>query len=1227
MHPLATQRLEQLSDDELSDENIRAATRLGAPFKVRHVEPNRFQVEVARRFADQAGSTKALVSQRDIRAEVARELFQAEHGRLPADERELAAAIAKLSRPPAQPVAGYDLTFSPVKSVSALWAVADPQIAAVIERAHQAAVGDALSFIENHVLYAREGPQGVRQVNVRGLVAAAFTHRDSRSGDPDLHTHVAVANKVQTLQGRWLSIDGRVLFKAVVATSETYNTALEDHLRDMLGVRFAERSDLDPRKPAVREIVGVDQGLIVRWSARRQVIKNRSAELSIQFQHDHGRPPTPVEALRLAQQATLETRQRKHQPRSLSEQRTTWHADATLALGGPEAVQAMISQALHPTPTASYLPIDGAWVSRMARMVLAAIEERRSTWQSWHVRAEALRQVRVAEVPSKIVDRLVDDVVAEVLNLRSVSLAPADDAAIAQPAALRRSDGSSVYTVAGSDLFTSARILAAEQRLVAHASHTDGRTVDGAIVELALLEQAANGITLDAGQAALVRSMSLSGARLQLAIAPAGTGKTTALRALTQAWIDSGGDVLGLAPSAAAAAQLRDNTGAPTDTLAKLTWSIDHGELPDWALDVGRSTLVIIDEAGMADTLSLDTAVDFIVRCGGSVRLIGDDQQLAAIGAGGVLRDIQTVHGAHRLTELHRFIDPAEAAASLALRDGRPEALGFYLDRQRVHVGEPTTTIEQLFAAWRADRDRGLDTIMLASTRDLVSQLNQRARSYRLNKTLPGREVQLADGNRASAGDVIITRQNDRRIRISGTDWVKNGDRWTILHVTDTGALKVRHASSGRIVTLPLGYVATATQLGYATTVHTAQGVTVDAMHGMATGAESRQLLYTMLTRGSTANHLYLPVVGDGDPHAILQPENIELRTATELLEQILARDATAASATTLRREQRDPAVQLGHATARYLDALHVAAEHLAGPRLIADLDSEADQLINGLTNEAVWPALRGRLLLLTADYTDPVAALRDAAQLRELDSAADCAAVLNRRLDDTPLHNPAAPMPWLPGIPARIATDPDWGPYLAARARLIIDLADQVRTAGRADAPFWVAERRFPPSADLVAEIQVWRAAMQVQPADLRPTGPIQSSLLARTLQLRLDKQLVAADNAQDQQWAGLLTQHVPNVIKDSFLPALVHRLGNLDRAGYDATTLVRSAAAKGPLPDDHPAAALWWRILDELPQRPPNNSEHPTPALAGPGASRFRRGPYRPTQGPRTHGPPPPR
>ena len=196
-----------------------------------------------------------------------------------------------------------------------------------------------------------------------------------------------------------------------------------------------------------------------------------------------------------------------------------------------------------------------------------------------------------------------------------------------------------------------------------------------------------------------------SGARLQLAIAPAGAGKTTAMRALTLAWTQDGGQVLGLAPSAAAAAVLGEQTGIRTDTLAKLTWSLRHGDLPDWAAAVGPSTLLIIDEAGMADTLTLDAAVQFAIDRGASVRLVGDDQQLAAIGAGGVLRDIKQTHGALHLAELHRFTNPAEAAASLALREGKPEALNFYLDHGRVHVGDIAKTTEDAFTAWaRTDR-------------------------------------------------------------------------------------------------------------------------------------------------------------------------------------------------------------------------------------------------------------------------------------------------------------------------------------------------------------------------------------------------------------------------------------------------------------------------------------------------------------------------------------------
>jgi ATP-dependent exoDNAse (exonuclease V) alpha subunit len=219
---------------------------------------------------------------------------------------------------------------------------------------------------------------------------------------------------------------------------------------------------------------------------------------------------------------------------------------------------------------------------------------------------------------------------------------------------------------------------------------------------------------------------------------------------------------------------------------------------------------VIIDEAGMADTLTLDTAVQFAINRGASVRLVGDDQQLAAIGAGGVLRDIKHTHGALRLTELHRFTDPAEAAASLALREGNPEALDFYLDHGRVHVGDLATTTQAAFTAWVSDRAAGLDTIMIAPTRNLAAELNRHARAHRVDHSPTASEVALADGNRASVGDVIITRANDRRLRLTPTDWVKNGDRWTIIQVGQAN-LTVRHTRSHHTVRLPADYVATST--------------------------------------------------------------------------------------------------------------------------------------------------------------------------------------------------------------------------------------------------------------------------------------------------------------------------------------------------------------------------------------------------------------------------------
>lgn len=198
-HPLADQRLGQL-EARASEAEVKRAQRLGTPFKVFNADVSSYRVQVARRVEDfnvAAGLPRdAPVGVEDrakVRTEVAREFFRDEYGREPDSARELAATVAKHTRSKTTAVAGYDLTFSPVKSVSTLWAVVDPETAAKIELAHQAAVNDALRFLEKHALFTREGTNGARQVDVTGLVATAFTHRDSRAGDPDLHTHMLPA--------------------------------------------------------------------------------------------------------------------------------------------------------------------------------------------------------------------------------------------------------------------------------------------------------------------------------------------------------------------------------------------------------------------------------------------------------------------------------------------------------------------------------------------------------------------------------------------------------------------------------------------------------------------------------------------------------------------------------------------------------------------------------------------------------------------------------------------------------------------------------------------------------------------------------------------------------------------------------------------------------------------------------------------------------------------------
>ena len=466
----------------------------------------------------------------------------------PADARELSGHLARISRQATTAVAGYDLTFSPGQvRLDAVGARPAGGRRAGIEQAHAAAVADTLAWLEDHATYTRVGRNGVRQVEVRGLIAAAFTHRDSRAGDPDLHTHVAVSNKVQTLDGRWLALDGRLSTRP---TSPPPSGTTPGWRRSS----STGSASASPTVPAPSRASGrsgrssVSTGHSPRlWSSRRRAIDVRRAALARQFQADHGRPPTTVEAMALAQQANLETRQAKHEPRSDAEQRATWRAQAIADVGRRRAacvpyldgvlrgtrgrataarrargstetaqqVLAAVSSARRPgrrttsapRPNARSGPAGSGWPTSTGRSTRSSPPRChprcRSGWTAARHGQAAVGRARRAAPLRRHVGLRGRRLGAVHLERRS---SPPSSASSPRPAG-------------------------------ATASHPHrGRRDRAAGVG------APTGSTLNPGQAQLVRELATSGARVQLALAPAGTGKTTALRALARAWRAGGGD-------------------------------------------------------------------------------------------------------------------------------------------------------------------------------------------------------------------------------------------------------------------------------------------------------------------------------------------------------------------------------------------------------------------------------------------------------------------------------------------------------------------------------------------------------------------------------------------------------------------------------------------------------------------------------------------------------------
>jgi conjugative relaxase-like TrwC/TraI family protein len=543
-HPDATKIEARLIAQGHSAAAALSMTKLGQAFRIAE-GTTEWQRRLGRAYTEfntaRTAKWSAAIPEQDrasIRTEIALAYFHDTYGRAPLDQRELSGFVARESRRTSTAVAGFDCTFSPVKSVSALWAVAPAEIRDAIRQAHEAAVDRSLAWLERYIAYTRIGA-GAAQVETRGLLVAVFTHRDSRNGDPQLHTHAAVSNKVQTLDGHWLALDGRLVYELAVSASEFYNTAMEEEFTARLGGEFVETVSGSGRRP-IRELRGVDRRMMELFSTRRAELVERREQLAADFHTAHGRQPTPLEMIALAERANLETRQQKHEPRSARDQHRYWRFQAGQGLGvDPRRVgteQARAAGVVLDNAASRPVAVDSQQLRKLAaeraETVLGVVSRERSTWQWRHVYVEAQRQVRAEKVPPELREQLVLDVTDRVLQSRySVSIGAAVDANHAVPAGLRRRDGSSVFTRIGGQKYTSQHVLQAEQRVLDAAGLTGGRAVAPADLLVAVAEWQANDRSrvLNSSQERLAWEMACSRRRVQLALAPAGTGKTTAM--------------------------------------------------------------------------------------------------------------------------------------------------------------------------------------------------------------------------------------------------------------------------------------------------------------------------------------------------------------------------------------------------------------------------------------------------------------------------------------------------------------------------------------------------------------------------------------------------------------------------------------------------------------------------------------------------------------------------
>ncbi len=755
-------------------------------------------------------------------------------------------------------VAAWDVTFSADKSVSLLWALGDELTRKEVLEAFGEATSQAFSYLESVASDTRgatktpvvdengnrvRGPDGRPRYRVEtwpiatsGYVAAAFTEYTSRADDPQLHTHVVVANTVNGVDGVWRTIDGRLLYRHQLAAGYLHEAVLRRELTDRLGVRW------QPVHHGVADIAGFTRTQIEAFSQRRRQLEA--------WRQEEGLPDTAA----ARQVAVIATRTTKTN-RPLDELEAVWQRRAAKVGLTPERISRIVDRSRRVTTPdvgalfADLASPDGLTAHRSTFATPEVIQHIAAALPEGGTRAEIETLANSFLTGRDIIPLLPGPQLEPATGDEADSPAEPEDRELVEGAviAMRTRDGAP-FPAPALPSYTTAELLATEQRIIEYAMAGVGQgrwQAPRRLVETWLRHRP----ELTEGQRQMVRSFATSGNSIDIGIGPAGSGKTAVVAVINQLAQLTRRPIIGAALAARTAAGLQTDTGVPSTTLARLL----HGS----GLPTG--VVVVVDEAGMVGTRQLAAVVDLVEQAQGKLILIGDYKQLPEIDAGGLFRALANRLPAVELTDNVRQQAAWERQALDELRNGSvQQAMQAYAEHRRLILGRTRTdTIAQASSDWYRHVQRAGDiasAMLLAHDNDTVTELNEKARQHLATSGRLHGPTHEASGVVLQAGDRILCRRNQHHLD------VLNGDLGTITAVDQkAGTVTVRLDRDPETRELP-GWCLTDGNVGYgyALTAHKAQGITTGRTFTVITGTTDREWAYVALSRGRNANTLYL---------------------------------------------------------------------------------------------------------------------------------------------------------------------------------------------------------------------------------------------------------------------------------------------------------------------------------------------------------------------------------